>query len=509
VGPGRATLLAVFVVVTSWAAIGLGAHASYGARMIADEPQYVLTAISLAEDLDLEISDELAEGRWRDFHEAELPRQTEPRPDGTELSPHDPLLPALLAPAVGLFGWAGARLTMAVLAGALAAVLVWTAVARLGIPRRTAVLVVGAFALSPPLAAYGSQVYPELVAALAVAGAAAALLGPPSRWRTIGWLLPVIALPWLGVKYAPVAAALAAVGLWLDTRAANSTKWASESEGSLVENGRLPSSTRWASGSGAHLVESAVVLGIAGVAYLSFHRAVYGGWTVYAAGDHFVGGELTVVGNDPDHLGRSVRVFGLLVDRHFGLVAWAPLYLLAVPAVAALLRRRALLRAPVVLPLAAGWATATWVALTMHGWWWPGRQTVVVLPLVVLAVARLVADRPRLDPVVVTAGVVGALGWSWLVVEATIGDLTLIVDFERTANPWVRGWRWLLPDLRSSGAGRTVREVAWVLVLAALAVAGWRSGSRRSAGADQDALAGEGTDADRVPVDLDGGGPVR
>ena len=35
-----------------------------------------------------------------------------------------------------------------------------------------------------------------------------------------------------------------------------------------------------------------------------------------------------------------------------------------------------------------GWATATWLALTMQGYWWSGRQTVVVLPLAVLAVAR-------------------------------------------------------------------------------------------------------------------------
>ena len=507
--PGRATLVAVFVVVATWAATGLGAHASYGARMIADEPQYVLTAMSLAEDGDLDIGDELAAERWREYHRADLPRQTEPRPDGSELSPHDPLLPLLLAPGVGLFGWVGARLTMAVVAGALAAVLVWTAVARFGIARRTAVLVVSAFSLSPPLAAYGSQVYPELVAALAVAVAAASLLGPASHRRRVGWIVPVIALPWLGVKYAPVAAAVAVVGLWLDTRTANSTRWASASGRHFVENDWPVNSTRWASASGRHLVENAMVLGVAGVAYLVFHRAVYGGWTVYAAGDHFVEGELTVVGHDPDHLGRSVRLLGLLVDRHFGLVAWAPVYLLAVPSLAALLRRRDALRASIVLPLVAGWATATWVALTMHGWWWPGRQTVVVLPLLVLAVARFAADRPRLVPLVVLAGALGAVSWLWLVVEATVHHLTLVVDFDLTSNPWIRGWRRLLPDQRGGGAARTALEVLWVLVLVGLAAAGWRSRPARSAGADEDALAGEGPDADGVALDLDRGGAVR
>ena len=42
--------------------------------------------------------------------------------------------------------------------------------------------------------------------------------------------------------------------------------------------------------------------------------------------------------------------------------------------------------ASIAVPLAAGWATATWVALTMHGYWWPGRQLVAVLPLGVIAV---------------------------------------------------------------------------------------------------------------------------
>ena len=113
--------------------------------------------------------------------------------------------------------------------------------------------------------------------------------------------------------------------------------------------------------------------------YIVAHRLLYGGWTVYAAGDHFAGGELTVMGTDPDRIGRSRRLAGLLLDRGFGLAAWMPGYLLAVPALRGPGRRRPGW-VPLVVPLAAGWATATWVALTMHGWWWPGRQVVVWCP---------------------------------------------------------------------------------------------------------------------------------
>lgn len=459
----RRLLLAVFVAVGLWALLGSGVRATYGGRVTADEPQYLLSAISLAEDLDLDIADELADERWRSFHRADLPRQTEPRPDGSELSPHDPLLPVLLAPGVGLAqavagDWehaelAGARTVLALVAGALAALLVWTAVARLGVRSETAVVAVGAFALAAPLSAYGNQVYPELVAALAVAAAAAALLGSgdgplPRRW-SVAWVIAVVALPWLGIKYAAVAAVLAGLGLLLDRR------------------------HRWPALAG---------LGLAGVAYLVVHQRVYGGWTVYAAGDHFVDGELTVVGNDPDHLGRSVRLLGLLVDRHFGLLVWAPAFALAVPAVAAVLRRRDRVAAVLLAPLAAGWATATWVALTMHGWWWPGRQVVVVVPLAVLATAWFV-DRLRAAGasapwrILVVAGVIGAATWAWLALEATVGDLRLIIDFDRTANPWIGLAGAVLPDLRVDGWRTDVVLAAWGVAVGIALVWGWRTGA--------------------------------
>jgi hypothetical protein len=189
---------------------------------------------------------------------------------------------------------------------------------------------------------------------------------------------------------------------------------------------------------------------------------LYGGWTVYAAGDHFTGGEHTVIGFAPDYVGRSRRLLGLLVDRGFGLAAWAPGWLLAVPALAWLARRRPPGWAAVCLPLAAGWATATWVALTMHGWWWPGRQTVVVLPLAVLAVAAWAAGSVAVERTAAVLGAVGAAAWLWLVVEVLRLDLRLVIDFEQTSNPLVRAWRLLLPELRSPTVGDWLRYAGWL-----------------------------------------------
>jgi hypothetical protein len=332
---------------------------------------------------------------------------------------------------------------MAALAGLLAALLLWTAVRRLGVPVGVATLAAGVFVCSPPLAVYGSQLYPELPAALAVLAAAAALLSPaaPTRLETLVIGAAVVALPWLGVKYAPVAAVLAAVACWRLARG----------------------------GQGRRALALAGSLTVAGVAFLVLHRWWYGGWTPYAAGDHFVGGELSVVGTEPDYLGRGRRLVGLLVDRGFGLAAWQPAWLLAVPALAVLARRRPPGWAALAGPLAAGWLVATFVALTMHGWWFAGRQVVVVLPLAVLAVAWWTGPDPRRRRLLAVAGGIGVLAHLWLVVDGAAGRVTWAVDPMATTNPLYRAWRLVLPDYLARGAWTWVLHGAWLVALAAWA----------------------------------------
>lgn len=473
VRPLRWPLAAVAVVVVAWTALGAGARADDVSRTTADEPQYLLTAISLGEDRDLDIADELAAERYRPFHEVALPEQTAPLEGGRRVSPHDPLLPALLAVPVALGGWVGAKLALAVLAGALASALVWVAVRRFEVHPGLAVGAVLAFALVAPLSAYGVQVYPELPAALAVTVAVGALTGPCRRFGPWVAGAAVVALPWLGVKYVPVAAGLVAVWAW-----------------SLWRQGRTQA-----------LLGVAGALAVAGVGYVVAHRLLYGGWTVYAAGDHFVGGELTVMGHRPNYPGRSVRLVGLLVDREFGLAAWAPGYLLAVPALGALVHRRPRGWACLVVPLALGWFTATFVALTMHGWWFPGRQVVVVLPLVVLAVAWW-ADRVRAArPWVAALGAVGVVTWAWLLVEVLGGRRTLVIDFAATANPVYRTWSRLLPG-RAGDPLDVALLTLWAVVLVVLGLIGWRSVASgaedaRSPSVDASASPAAGSSGDR------------
>ena len=428
-----------------WALPG---RASYGALTTGDEPHYLLTALSLAEDGDLDVSDEIDARRYEPFSEVGLDPQSRRLERGRMVSPHDPLLPLLLAPGMALAGWAGAKVTLALIAAASAALTLWLAVRRFGVPLPTATVVTGLFAVTPPLSAYAAQVYPELPAALATLAAVAAATAARSRGRIVALVAAISALPWLSVKYAPVAAALAAVAAW--------TWWRRDERRDAA----------WLGG----------LLALSGVAFVAAHWVWYGGWTPYAVGDHFVTGEFGVVGLDPNLAGRSTRLVGLLTDRAFGLAAWQPGWLLAVPASAALATRRPRAWALLLVPAAAGWLNATFVALTMHGWWWPGRQVVVVAPLLVIAIAAWAGTTRARAAWTAGAAMVGVVLWMWLTWEVRSHELTYVVDFDETSNPLYALWSGVLPDYRTPTGWMWALHALW----SALALAGlWRG--RRSA----------------------------
>jgi hypothetical protein len=437
--------------------LGLGVRSTDAGSAAVDEPQYVLTALSLWEDGDLDISDELAERRYREFFTAELPVQTRGLADGRQLSPHDPLLPLLLAAPVGAAGWVGGKVALSLLAGALAALLVWVAVQRFDVPVVVAGMGAALATASPPLAVYAHQLYPEIPAALALLAGVALATGPIRPITLIGLAAAVTALPWLGVKYVPVAAALAVVVLVR-----------------LMRERRPGTAAALAGG-----------LMVSGIGYLVAHWVFWGSWTVYATGDHFEQtGEFSVVGVEPDYLGRSLRLVALLSDRAYGLVAWQPVWLLAVPALGALIawRGRALpgpVRVVIIAPLLAGWAVATWPALTMHGFWWPGRQVVVVLPLAALAVlwwiGRVV---PRLQPLALVAAAAGLVHLAALLVDGWFGDFTWVASFEVADDPLYRLLRPIFPDYRVPGPGFWPLHLAWVAIVVALLVVGARTARR-------------------------------
>ena len=445
---------AVALVAVAAAALGIGVPATPDEPVAVDEPQYLLTALSLAQDGDLDIGNQLAERQWRRFTTVEPPVETVVQPDGSQVSPHDPLLPMLLAVPMGLGGWVAAKLAMSLLAGALAALALWVAVRRLGVSLPVAAVGVGIAAASAPLAVYGQQVYPELPAALACLAGVAALTGATDRRQLILLTAAVVALPWLSVKYAPVAAALAAVGL---------VRW-------------------WRAGARRQAAAMGAALVVAAGAYLLAHVVVWGGVTVYASGDHFQDiGELGVMGTDPSFGFRSWRIIDLLVDRTFGLVAWQPAWLLLVPALAALAagmpERPGGVRAALVLPLVAGWLVATYPALTMHGHWWPGRQVVVVLPLALLVILGwLERSGTAIRTTAAALGLAGVFTYGGLLVDGYTGELAWVNHFADTDAPVHRLLNPLLADY-----GHTTSNFVWLGSLTAVAAAAYLLARRRAA----------------------------
>ena len=88
-------------------------------------------------------------------------------------------------------------------------------------------------------------------------------------------------------------------------------------------------------------------------------------------------------------------------------------------------------------------------------------------------VRALVAARRRRAPSL------GAATWLWTTVEAITRRRVLVVDFDQTANPWMRLWRLVLPDGGTSTAVDSVLTVVWTVVVVALVVAGLARADRR------------------------------
>lgn len=447
----RLAMAAVALVAFLAAAAAVDVRATFAVQTTADEPHYLVTALSLAQDGDLDVRPQYEAGAYRPFYEIPLTPQARPGADGSLVEPHDPLLPVLLAVPTAVGGWVLAKLTLCLFAAAVAALTLWTSVRRFDVPVVPAALVAAVLGASAPLAAYGSQVYPEIVGALATVAGVAALTGPLRRGGLAVLALAVVCLPWLAVKYAPVAVALALIGLW-----------------------RL-----WRGGRPRVALGLCAGLGLAAVAFLVLHEALYGGTTPYAAGSYFVDGQLQVIGSHPDYFGRSRRLVGLFVDRDFGIAAWQPAWLLLIPALGALAARRPAGTAALALPLAAGWFVATFVALTMQGWWFPGRQLVVVLPLAAIAITWWVRAGGWRLITFLALGAVGVLAQAWLVVEGLRGDIAWVVNLQATANPLYRAWREVLPSYLSEDAGTWVLHWGWAAVAIVVAVAAYRDAARR------------------------------
>src|SRR3954465_9597491 len=190
---------ALWLVLFAVYAGTIGMRASGDSQYAGAEPHYLLTAKSLVEDGDVDLTDDYRARDYRDFHPGTLRPQgllTRGRLD----EPYGVGFPVLIAPAFAIAGAKGVEVLLAAIA-ALAVLLAYRLALRV-VPDPWALGATLAVGLSPPLLAYSTAVYPELPAAAALCGAAllALRLAEPTRARAYGCFLLLGLLPWLEPK---------------------------------------------------------------------------------------------------------------------------------------------------------------------------------------------------------------------------------------------------------------------------------------------------------------------
>src|SRR3954464_12458549 len=175
-------------------------RASGDAQYAGAEPHYLLTAKSLVEDGDIDLTDDYRARGYRDFPPGTLQPPgllTRGRLD----EPHGVGFPTFIAPAFAIAGAKGVEVFLAAVA-ALAVVLAYRLALRVA-PDPWALGATLAVGLSPPLLAYSTAVYPELTAATLLAGAALLALRTaerPTRARAYGCRAPLAGPPRVGAE---------------------------------------------------------------------------------------------------------------------------------------------------------------------------------------------------------------------------------------------------------------------------------------------------------------------
>ena len=218
--PGLSGAVALFVLLVLVYCTSIDIRASRGASITGDEPFYLITTQSLLQDGDLDLRNQYATRSYESFFDDRdgLWTQSVPLADGRVLSPHNVGLSLLLLlPGFAIDGLVGVQVQL-VLIAALTWALAYVLALRLSGARPWLVwLATLAVALSATAFIYSSEVYPELPAGLALLGALLVVTGrerlSPTRMLALVLVL-LSALPWLGAKYAPLAALVALYVLW-------------------------------------------------------------------------------------------------------------------------------------------------------------------------------------------------------------------------------------------------------------------------------------------------------
>ncbi len=202
------TALSLFVALSVAAISAVPAVRLTGTPLVpaGDEPHYLVIAQSLWRDGDFKIENNHQRGDYREYFNRDLdPHYLTRGSDGEIYSIHPVGLPILLTPIYGLGGYRAVVVTLIAVAAAAAA-LAWRWVVAVLADRVAATFAIAAIAGSAPFLLNTFMVYPEIAAALAVM---IALITPSHVTAGIACGM----LPWLSTKYAPMSAVLLVTGL--------------------------------------------------------------------------------------------------------------------------------------------------------------------------------------------------------------------------------------------------------------------------------------------------------
>lgn len=331
-----------------------------------DEPFYVMTALSLVHDRDLDEANNYADADFEAFYPTDplpsgwqgwpsFPRPLPPHPANTDVgglhTKHGLGLSFLIALPFAALGRAGAVFVVQLCATLLAGQMYLLA-REAGARAHVAAAVAAALALTLPLAPYAFLLFPEIPAALLLVYAVRRLSAATNSELQL--LLAGLAtgfLPWLHQRFAPTSAALAAALL---LRYARRRRW------DELTTALTP----------------VVVLGSLLVAYnLWLYRS-----PLQDTRDH---------AGFSDLAGTLNGAFGLLLDAQWGLLIAAPVYLLALVGAPRWWRAAPDTARLTVLALLPYLALVAAYRVWWGEWGPPARYLVPVVPLAAGALALL------------------------------------------------------------------------------------------------------------------------
>jgi hypothetical protein len=319
-----------------------------------DEPHYLVIAQSLWRDGDFKIENNHQRGDYREYFNRDLdPHYLTRGADGEIYSIHPVGLPMLLAPVYALGGYRAVVLVLIAMAS-VAAALMWRWVAGVLNAPGAATFAWAAVACSTPFLFNSFTVYPEIAAALAV------MVAMTTRHPLVAGIACGV-LPWLSTKYAPMSAVLLVTG---------------------------PDLLRWGLPSMSAVVKRMVPYGVLLLVWFAFFYVFWGSplpQAPYGA----------MVQTTPRNLVFGAP--GLLFDQEYGLLPYAPAYILAATGLIPLWRaggERRLLVVRVVLVFGALLGTVGAFRIWWGGSAAPARPLASALLVLALPIAAAFAAAP-------------------------------------------------------------------------------------------------------------------